>query len=475
MQAVLSALFTVLGTFATFAVAQLMVSYRVNRMMAVCVFTIGALTGIILILEASTSGQWTPWLLFPIHLTIGIVTGVFELLRRIIPPAIVGYTSAEKLKKMDAAVHSMWEVAGTLGAFVSTPIFARFGYVYALFIIPIFLTVASVLHWFVALSIDTSQWEAQNANKKKKLTIGGFCSLYVKTIVQGYKVITSSRRYIWLVLGWSLPLVMHRYKEAIIFPKHAQKVIKESAITQLFLGSSNFGELCGALLVFFFARNIPSPVPWVRFGAIALNLLWVFPYARFGTTNWEFGGAMLPFIIIVSAGWCSGDVATLAWAQSQLSETKANNDGTIDDQQEKTIDTTNNANGEQQEISAAASEGANTDISTLGAAMAFLFAAHNLVFLGMSVGLGRYADAMIVQDKTTEAFTINSGIVVTLASVLIFAGTYIPRGAAGLNPRTDDPQCDLYDKHILKQRGLEAKIGGKKDEENNGNVVVESI
>jgi hypothetical protein len=446
MQAVLSALFTVLGTFATFAVAQLMVSYRINRLMAVCVFTIGILTGSIVVLEAATSGQWTPWLLFPIYLTIGIATGIFELLRRIIPPAIVGYTSAEKLKKMDAAVHSLWEVAGTIGAFVSTPIFARFGYVYALFIIPVFLTVASVLHWFLTLSMDTSHWEAQNANKKKKLTIGGFCRLYVQTIVQGFKIITASRRYIWLILGWSLPLLMHRYKEAIIFPKHAQKVVKESAVTQLFLGSSNFGELCGALLVFFFASNIPSPLPWVRFGAIALNFLWVFPFAKFGNTTWEFGGAMLPFIIIVSAGWCAGDVASLAWTQSQLSESKSSNsDNTIDEQQEQTT-------------SSATAEAGNADISTLGASMAFLYAVHNLIFLGMSVGLGRYADAMILQNKTTEAFVVNSGIVVSIASVLIFAGTFIPRGSVAMNPRTDDPEFDLYDKHILKERGIEPKI-----------------
>ncbi|KAJ3404776.1 hypothetical protein HDV05_006917, partial [Chytridiales sp. JEL 0842] len=101
-------------------------------------------------------------------------------------------------------------------------------------------------------------------------------------------------------------------------------------------------------------------------------------------------------------------------------------------------------------------EDPDSDISTLGSAMAFLYAVHNLVFLGMSVGLGRYADALISSNRIREAFTVNSGIVVTVASVFIFAGTFIPRGSAQLNPRADDVRCELYDKNLVMNKSGKA-------------------
>jgi hypothetical protein len=57
--------------------------------------------------------------LFPVYIISGIAYGMVELIRRVIPRDIVG-GDVQKLRRMDAIVHVLYEVAGTIAAFTST-------------------------------------------------------------------------------------------------------------------------------------------------------------------------------------------------------------------------------------------------------------------------------------------------------------------------------------------------------------------
>jgi hypothetical protein len=57
--------------------------------------------------------------LFPVYIVSGIAYGMIELIRRVIPRDIVG-GDIQRLRYMDAVVHVLYEVAGTIGAFTST-------------------------------------------------------------------------------------------------------------------------------------------------------------------------------------------------------------------------------------------------------------------------------------------------------------------------------------------------------------------
>lgn len=64
--------------------------------------------------------------LFPIYIVSGIAHGSVELIRRVIPAKIVG-ANVMKLRRMDACVHILYEIAGTAGAFTSTALIGKFG------------------------------------------------------------------------------------------------------------------------------------------------------------------------------------------------------------------------------------------------------------------------------------------------------------------------------------------------------------
>jgi hypothetical protein len=112
------------------------------------VLTFGMISAILLVVDASTGGQlkyktadnktrygtWNPNGLFPVYIISGVSYGMVELIRRVIPRDIVGgdvqrveptnlfvklSPDFSQLRRMDAVVHVLYEVAGTAGAFTS--------------------------------------------------------------------------------------------------------------------------------------------------------------------------------------------------------------------------------------------------------------------------------------------------------------------------------------------------------------------
>lgn len=136
----------------------------------------------------------------------------------------------------------------------------------------------------------------------------------------------------------------------------ATAVLKDSSFQQIMVGGSNFGELCGAMTVFFTVNYIPTcvplpflssfshdsirPIPFLRLDALMLLIIWYLPFYRPPPNQpiiaWQMAATFVP----ISFGWAAGDVSLAAYIQASL---------------------------------ARGGEASTAGISTLGAVMSFLY------------------------------------------------------------------------------------------------------
>lgn len=137
-----------------------------------------------------------------------------ELIRRVIPADIVG-GNAGKLRRMDASVHVLYEVAGTSGAFASSAAIQRFGNNYSYLFSPIFFAIAGTIwfrvgslgHGVVPMKLDVNGEpipvsELAIVEKEKKnifmQILHGFY-LFGESVYFGAKIIFSHRQFVWLL------------------------------------------------------------------------------------------------------------------------------------------------------------------------------------------------------------------------------------------------------------------------------------
>jgi hypothetical protein len=84
------------------------------------------------------------------------------------------------------------------------------------------------------------------------------------------------------------------------------------------VGGSNFGELLGALSVVIFTNAVPTPIPWLRLDALALQIVWILPFIAVkqhrAADAWRIAGCFIP----ISFGWAAGDVSLAAYIQGTL-------------------------------------------------------------------------------------------------------------------------------------------------------------
>lgn len=100
---------------------------------------------------------------------------------------------------------------------------------------------------------------------------------FFKSVWVGGKLNFGNRGFIWLFPAYSLALYHHRFLESSLAPAYARRVLGTSAGSQIIVGGSNFGKLFGALTVFLLSNRVPTPLPWLRVDALALNIVWVLP------------------------------------------------------------------------------------------------------------------------------------------------------------------------------------------------------
>jgi hypothetical protein len=152
--------------------------------------------------------------------------------------------------------------------------------------------------------------------------------------------------------------------------------MNDSSYSQIMVTGSNAGELLGAMIVLVFGSRIPTPMPFLRFDALALLIVWVLPsYISKIVPNksvwaWKIAGMFVP----VSIGWASGDVSLAAFIQASLARI----------------------------------ESEDSEVSALGAVMSFLYSTYIIVYAVAGSLLGRYIDAQYKKDKNLKVCRLSS-------------------------------------------------------------------
>ncbi|KAK9319143.1 hypothetical protein V1517DRAFT_66598 [Lipomyces orientalis] len=339
----------------------------------------------------------------------GIAYGMVELIRRVIPRDIVG-GNVQKLRRMDSLVHIFYETSGTAGAFCTAlALIPSLGNNFSFIITPIFFTLAAAV-WFCISKLGFKAAKPEVLGHQPtyvKAVLGGFW-LFFESIWTGMKLIFRSRKFIWLLPGYSIALYAHRYLENGIAPAVARRYLGNAAWSQIMVGGSNFGELLGAGFVFLFTNLVTTPIPWLRLDSLMLLIVWYLPFWYPPSGQVKYAWIAAATFMPISFGWAAGDVSLAAYIQASLARV----------------------------------ESQTTNVSALGAVMAFLYSTYIVIYAILSPVLGRYIDSVYNATGGSDGGNIHgailnvAGVQFTVVFVIIMTSTFIPRGAFALNPKT---------------------------------------
>ena len=303
----------------------------------------------------------------------------------------------------------------------------------AFIVTPICFAISSIA-WFFISELDFRRREQKHvglaAGRDKptylKAALSGLF-LFGESIWVGAKILFTSRKFIWLVPGYSVALYAHRYLENGIAPQVAKRYLDNSAWAQIMVGGSNLGELLGAFSVLLFTNAVQTPMPWLRLDALMLLIVWYIPFWRPPADQvgqaWIVAATFAP----ISYGWASGDVSLAAYIQASLARI----------------------------------ESQNKNVSALGAVMAFLYSFYIVTYAVAGTLLGRYLDG--VYNKTggknhggdiRTGLIFTAGVQMSVISLLVMVSTFVPKGALAFNPKmiSDEPLDDDMHIEIEEQR-----------------------
>lgn len=322
-------------------------------------------------------------------------------------------------------VHIFYEMSGTAGAFTTgLAIIPQLGNNMAFIITPICFAISAITWFFISeLNFRRAKPTASlRVRDKPAYWKAAFSGLYLfgESIWVGAKILFTSRKFIWLVPGYSVALYAHRYLENGIAPQVARRYLGNSAWAQIMVGGSNLGELFGAFSVLLFSNAVQTPMPWLRLDALMLLIVWYIPFWHPPTDQVGQAWIVAATFIPISYGWASGDVSLAAYIQASLARL----------------------------------ESQNKNVSALGAVMAFLYSFYIVTYAVAGTLLGRYLDGIYNESGGLDEGEVRSGLVFTagvqmsVISLLVLAATFVPKGAFAFNPKiiSDDPLDD--DSHI---------------------------
>ena len=219
------------------------------------VLAFGVLIAVLLIVDAATGGKLKPrgWdrrhgvedfgyygtyntdVMIPFYCFTGLAYGMVETIRRVIPKDIVG-GDVQKLLRMDSIVHIFYEVSG--GALTTSLALIRYlGNNMSFIITPILLALASVIWRLISVppvpedtkTLELASLEEVDRNRGiVSVILDGLFEgvvVFFKSLVLRIKVLFSSRRYVWLVPGYSSALYVHRFLENNVATVVAQKYL----------------------------------------------------------------------------------------------------------------------------------------------------------------------------------------------------------------------------------------------------------
>jgi MFS family permease len=279
-------------------IAPLVKRYPTKNVLTVAVLIFGIFSALLLIIDAATGGTFAPAKfrkhhpeddfsyygdyntdgMIPIYCVCGVVYGMVELIRRVIPRDIVG-GHIQKLRRMDALVHIFYEVSGTAGAFCTAlALIPYFGNNFSFIITPIFFTAASICWFFIQEpGYEKEPRQLEDQVSYFRAVLSGFW-LFLESVWTGGYIIFTKRKFVWLLPGYAIALYAHRYLENGLAPAIARRYLGNSAWSQIIVGGSNLGELFGAAFVFVFTNLVTTPMPWLRLDSVMLLVVWYLPY-----------------------------------------------------------------------------------------------------------------------------------------------------------------------------------------------------
>jgi len=358
--------------------------------------------------DYSYYGNYPTDIIIPIYSVSGIAFGMVESIRRVIPANIAG-DNVMKLRKMDALVHIFYEIAGVSGALMTALVLIpRLGNNHAFIITPILFT-ASGLIWLLIGSIPnkTNDQKTKPISNLKKSKINYFKLItnvllsFIQSILMGAKIVFTSRKFIWLFAVNPLALYSHGYIENGITPQVAERYLKHSDWSQILVGGSNFGELLGALFVFFLNDTMKSPILWVRFDALLLLIIWYIPFYYPPVNQIKYAWIIAATLIPIGFSSAISNISLDSYIQSSLTDL----------------------------------ESKNKNISPLGAVMAFLYSTYIIIYSIANPFLGRYIDYVYNKSKSVHSALIYTAAVqLTIIFLIMFVATFIPKGAIAFNP-----------------------------------------
>ncbi|KAL2127591.1 hypothetical protein VTI74DRAFT_10446 [Chaetomium olivicolor] len=453
--------------FGSILIGPLVKRYPTKNILSCAILIFGACSALLLIIDAATGGTFMPvayrtnhpindWpyygtyntdAMIPIYCVCGVVYGMVELIRRVIPRDIVG-GHVHKLKKMDSLVHIFYEISGTAGAFMTgLVIIPQLGNNMAFIITPVCFAISAITWFFLgeldfrrdSLKPSSTSFRARERPSYWKSTFSGL-SLFAESVWVGARILFSSRKFIWLVPGYSVALYAHRYLENGIAPQIARRYMDNSAWAQIMVGGSNLGELLGAFSVLLFTNAVQTPMPWLRLDALMLLIVWYIPFwhppaGQVGQA-WIVAATFAP----ISYGWASGDVSLAAYIQASLARI----------------------------------ESQNKNVSALGAVMAFLYSFYIVTYAVLGTVLGRYLDGVYNRSGGLDGGEVRSGLVyttgvqTTVISVLVLAATFVPKGSFAFNPKIiseevlDDDHIEIEEQRPRPDDGQRMEEGFKK-------------
>ncbi|PYH94081.1 hypothetical protein BO71DRAFT_239991 [Aspergillus ellipticus CBS 707.79] len=399
---------------------------RIILMGAVMLFAV--FSAILLVMDACTGGAFAPAALhndpqkefhyyghynsdvmIPIYCASGLGYGMVELVRRIIPRDIVG-GHIKRLRRLDALVHILYEVAGTAGAFCTAlALIPRLGNNYAFLVTPIFFAFAALAWFFLGDELFKAEKASEPPGREPayfRAALSGFL-LFLESIWVGARILFSTRKFIWLLPGYSIALHAHRYLENAVAPAIARRYLGNAAWSQVMIGGSNLGELLGATFVAVFNNRVHTPIPWLRMDALMLLITWYLPFWRPRAHHLPDAFYAAASFIPISFGWAAGDVSLAAYIQATL----------------------------------ARMENTERNVSPLGAVMAFLYSAYIVLYAVISPLLGNYIDRVYIETGGSggggdihRAIRNVASIQFTVISVLVLVASFVPRGSLALNP-----------------------------------------
>ncbi|KAL2193065.1 hypothetical protein P885DRAFT_64397 [Corynascus similis CBS 632.67] len=418
--------------------------YPTKNVLACAILIFGFCSALLLVIDAATGGSFMPAtsrsdqpdyayygkyntdVMIPVYCVCGIVYGMVELIRRVIPRDIVG-GNVQKLKKLDSLVHIFYEISGTAGAFTTgLAIIPHLGNNMAFIVTPACFLISAVAWFFISeLGFRRRPASLQAVEKPSyfKAALNGLY-LFGESIWVGAKILFTSRKFVWLVPGYSVALYAHRFLENNIAPQIAQRYMGNSAWAQIIVGGSNLGELMGAFSVLLFTNAVQTPMPWLRLDALMLLVVWYLPFwhpprDQVGQA-WIAAATFAP----ISYGWASGDVSLAAYIQASLARI----------------------------------ESQNKNVSALGAVMAFLYSFYITTYAVAGTLLGRYLDGVYNRTggagdgdggEVRDGLIFTAGVQMTVISALMLASTFVPRGAFAFNPKMiSDEVLEEDDGHV---------------------------